>query len=341
MTGLAASLRGSLVALALAAAVGCPKLQAADDRIMDSEATGSDEGVVRFGIPNVALPGGGDVDLGAMFDQQVFGRSRGQQLIVRNGLVIARSPASPTDHALAGALAELRGRGLARIARLEQVCGLDAGQRQHLELALESDLRRIAGEIDTVRQTHAGQRLAGLRQPADQQRLQVLQQDAARCRALIDGAFREDSLLAAVGSGGLDASQRERLAAWVTGRRAARWEAMVRLVVGQLDETALGLSARQHAAIVDLLLDDVPPLAVFDDARSARGNAGFQNALVLAWLGRAGEQRLRSLLDPRQWGELGRRIGQPGPPAAVERMLREQGILEEVEDPVLAMEVVP
>jgi hypothetical protein len=341
MTGLDASLRRPLAAVALAVAVGCPTLEAADDRIMDAEAAPSHERVVRFGIPNVALPGGGELDLGAMFDQQVFGRSRGQQLIVRNGRVVARSPASAPDHAVAGTLAELRGRGQARIARLEQICGLDAGQRQHLELALESDLRRVAGEIDTVRQNYAGQRLAGLRQPVDQQRLQALQQDAARCRAMIDGAFWEDSLLAAVGSGLLDSAQRELLADWVAGHRHARWEAMVRLVVGQLDETCLGLSERQHAAIVELLLADVPPLTVFDDGRLPRGGTGFQNVLVLARLGRAGEPHLRPLLDPRQWGELGRRIDLAGPFAKVERMLLEQGILEGSGDPAMAMEVVP
>jgi hypothetical protein len=341
MTGLGARPRRLRGAVFVALAVGCATLQAADDRVMDPEAVPSRERGVRFGIPNVALPGGGEVDLGVMFDQQVFGRSRGQQLIVRNGLVIARSPASPPDHALAGTLAELRGRGQARIARLEQVCRLDVGQRRHLELALESDLRRVAGEIDKVRQTYAGQRLAGLRQPVDQQRLQALQQDAARCRAMIDGTSWEDSLLAAVGSGSLDSGQRERLASWVAGRRAARWEAMVRLVVGQLDETCLGLSQRQHASIVELLLADVPPLAVIDDGRRSRGGTGFQNALVLARLGRAGEPHLRPLLDPRQWGELDRRIDLVGPPAKVERMLSEQGILDVVGDPALAMEVVP
>ena len=81
-------------------------------------------------------------------------------------------------------------------------------------------------------------------------------------------------------------------------------------------------------ALVDVLLADVPPLAVFDDAGSARDPTSFHGMLVLARLGRAGGREVRPLLDPRQWAELERRIAQAGQAEAVERMLVEQGILE-------------
>jgi hypothetical protein len=287
---------------------------------------------VRFApAGNVQVMGGvraGDYDLGLLFDQQVFGRSRtAQAVVINNAVVIREALANPDDGAL-GKLAELRVRGEARLARLEQVCGLSPDQRQVLDLALASDLRRVAGEIDAVRPKYVGQRIARQRLPVEQERLQAMQQDAIRCRGLVDRALQQGSLVAAVGHGVLEPEQRRRLADWVAGRRATRWEAMVRLTLGQLDETVLGLSRRQHQAIVELLLADLPPLAVFDDERLARDPTSLHGMLVLARLGRAGERGVRPLLDPRQWAELQRRTVQAGQPEAVERMLVEQGILE-------------
>lgn len=266
----------------------------------------------------------GEYDLGFLFDQQVFGR----QAVLMNNAVVIRAALSNPDTGVLGKLAELRGRGEARLTRLQQVCGLSPEQRTALELALASDLHRVAGEIDGVRRTYAGQRIARQRLPLEQERLQSLQQDAVRCRGLIERAFRQDSLVAAVGHGVLKPDQQRRLAGWVAGRRATRWEAMVRLGLSQLDETVLGLSRRQHQALIDVLLADVPPLAVFDDERLGRDPTSFHGMLVLTRLGRAGEPEVRPLLDPRQWAELERRIAQAGQAEAVERMLVEQGILE-------------
>jgi hypothetical protein len=278
----------------------------------------------------------GEYDLGFLFDQQVFGRSRA---VVMNNAVVIREALSNPDEGVLGKLAELRSRGEARLTRLEQVCGLSPEQRTALDLALASDLNRVAGEIDSVRRTYVGQRIARQRMPLEQQRIQSLQQDAARCRGLIERAFQQGSLVAAVAIGVLDPDQRRRLADWVTGRRATRWEAMVRLGLGQLDETVLGLSRRQHQALVDLLVADLPPLAVFDDERLARDPTSFHGMLVLVRLGRAGAKEVRPLLDPRQWAELERRIAQAGQAEAVERMLVEQGILEPETKP--AAEEVP
>jgi len=246
---------------------------------------------------------------------------------VNNGVVVNRAPPNADDSVL-GKLTDLRRRGEARIARLEQVCRLDAEQQKSLALALASDLRRVAGQIDQVRQTYAGQRITRQRLPVEQERLQAMHQDAVRCRGLIDRAFQQGSLVAAVGIGVLEPDQRRRLADWVAGRRATRWEAMVRLTLGQLDETVLGLSRRQHQALVELLLADAPPLAVIDDDRLARDPTSFHGMLVLTRLGRAGGRDVRPLLDPRQWSELERLIAQSGRGEAVEQMLVEQGILE-------------
>jgi hypothetical protein len=332
------------LAICLVAAALGGRVWAVDDQVGAVPDGPQPAETVRFApAGNVQVMGGvrvGDYDLGLMFDQGVFGLSRAPQavvvnngvviangVIVNNGVVVNRAPPNADDSVL-GKLTDLRRRGEARIARLEQVCGLSPEQRKVLELALASDLRRVAGGIEAVRWKYVGQRIARQRLPVEQERLQAMQQDAIRCRGLVDRALQQGSLVAAVEVGVLDSDQRRRLADWVAGRRATRWEAMVRLSLGQLDETVLGLSRRQHQAIVELLLADVPPLAVFDDERLARDPTSLHGMLVLARLGRAGERGLRPLLDPRQWAELQRRTVQAGQPEAVERMLVEQGILE-------------
>lgn len=306
---------------------------AADDQVGVGPDDPHPAETVRFApVGNVqvmAMAGPTDYDLGLLFDQQVFGRSKTAQAVVVNNEIVIRKPQSNAQESVLQKLADVRGRGEARLRRLEEVCGLSDEQRQALDLALASDLRRVAGEIDAVRRTYAGQRIARQRLPMEQERLQAMHLDAGRCRGLMERAFQSGSLVAAVGIGVLDPDQRRRLDDWIAGRRATRWEAMVRLVLGQLDETVLGLSRRQHQAMLELLLADVPPLAVLDDDRRARDPTSFQGVLVLARLGRAGERAVRPLLDPRQWAELERRITQAGQPAeAVERMLAEQGILE-------------
>ena len=310
-------------------AAACGGAWAVDDQVGPVSDGPQPVEAVRFApVGNVQVMGqarGGEFDLELLFDQQVFGRSRA---VVMNNAVVIREALSNPDAGVPGKLAELRGRGEARLTRLEQVCRLSPEQRTALDLALASDLNRVAGEIDSVRRTYVGQRIARQRLPLEQARIQALQQDAVRCRGLIERAFQQGSLVAAVGIGVLDPDQRRRLADWVAGRRATRWEAMVRLGLGQIDETVLGLSRRQHQALVDVLLADVPPLAVFDDAGSARDPTSFHGMLVLARLGRAGGREVRPLLDPRQWAELERRIAQAGQAEAVERMLVEQGILE-------------
>lgn len=321
-----------LVALVLAAG----GLRAADDRIGEAGDEAQPAETVRFAPVNVQGMGGmglarpGDYDLGLLFDQQVFGRARGAQVIVVNNEIVMRRAASQPDESVLDKLRDLRDRGTARIDRLEQVCGLSRSQRQAFDLALASDLRRVASEIDTVRRTYAGQRLARQRLAVEQERLQEMHREAVRCRGLIERAFQPGSLMAAVTTSVLDPPQQQRLADWVAGRRATRWEAMVRLVLGQLDDTVLGLSQRQHQAIMGVLLADVPPLAVFDDERLGRDPTNFHGMLVLTRLGRAGEKTLRPLLDPRQWAEIDRRIAQAGMRDSIERMLVEQGILEEV-----------
>ncbi|MFM8413736.1 MAG: hypothetical protein ACKOCX_03330, partial [Planctomycetota bacterium] len=272
-----------------------------------------------------------EYDVGAVFDQHLFRRPGGgrQVRVIADRLVVETEEQAPTGSTL-GRLDHLRRLGERRIATLEQVCRLTAEQREILRLAVESDLRRLAGDIDAVRRTYVGQRLTV--QGVDRELLERARDDAEACRRAIERFGRSGTLLGSVSLGLLDARQQSALAAWVAGRRSSRWEAMVRTVLGQFDDSVLGLSEAQHALLLERLLGDVPPLMVLDDMPAWSGaarSADFQAMLVAARLQRLAEAGLRERFDPRQWAALRQLMGQHGDVAAVEQLLVEQGILED------------
>jgi len=199
---------------------------------------------------------------------------------------------------------------------------------------VESDLRRVAGEIDAARLNYAGQRMPATAQGLDRERLQRLRDEAVACRRQIDRLWQTGSLFASVSLGMLSPEQRAALEDWLADRRAVRWEAMVRLVLEQFDEAGLGLSDQQHAALLEPLLADVPPLVIEAVAPGTAGTkfSNFQTLLVSHRLGRLDRAALRPLFDPRQWAALETLLGQHGEAVDVARLLVEQGILEHAEE---------
>ncbi len=308
-----------------------------DDMVVEGGLSPQPEETVRFAPVQVHVLGGpggrrAEYDLEVMFDQQLFRGTRGvrQVQVVGGRMVIQASPAAVADDTLAR-LGGMREVGEERIATLDRVCGLSVAQQDGLRMALESDLRRAAGEIDRVRQKYAGQRMPATPQGLDRERIETLRADALACRRRIDQLWRAGSLFASVSTGMLSDGQREMVESWLADRRAARWETMVRLVLGQFDDTVLGLSREQHAALLEPLLADVPPLVVFEDVPPGTTSTKFSNLqslLVSHRLGRLDKAALRPLFDPRQWAALETLLGQHGEPADVARLLVEQGILE-------------
>lgn len=318
-------------------------LRAGDDLVVDGGPAEPPGETVRFApvvVRNVGeLVVGGPVvpnaeyDLGALFDQHVFRRAGGRrQVRLQNGRMVVQGGAVSLTGDSLEQLAYLRPLAERRIETLDLILSLTEPQRSLLRLAAESDLRRLAGEIDSVRRNHAGQRLAATPQGLDRDRLQAVRDDAAACRQRIDRFFRSGSLLDSVSLGVLSPAQRSVLEAWLAARRKTRWEAMVRTVLEQVDATSLGFSAEQHDAILDGLLADVPALEVFGDEPEAATNvrtADFQVLLVLSRLQRLDQEALRKLCDPRQWVVLEQLMAQQGDPAAVEQLLVAQGVLQE------------
>ncbi len=324
----------TLVASGLAACA-----RGTDDMVVGAGPPEQLEETVRFAPVNVhvlAGPGGrvAEYDLEAMFDQQLFGHGRGNRAVTITGRVVVDASGEVAARDTLARLAGMRSVGDGRIAALARVCGLSARQQAILKMAMESDLRRVAGEIDAVRQQYAGQRMVATAQGLDRERLQTLRDEAVACRRRIDRLWQTGSLFGPVSLGLLSPVQRAMLEDWMADRRAVRWEAMVRLVLERLDETVLGLTDKQHDALLEPLLADVPPLVVFDDPAS--GTAGskvsnLQSLLVIHRLGRLDRAALRPRFAPHQWAALETVLARHGEPADVARLLVEQGILEQTE----------
>lgn len=321
---------------AFTALVAGGRLEASDDLVLESQPAVEPAETVRFFPVDGHVRVGplnrlAEYDLEAAFDQHVFRRPGGgrQVRVIADRIVVDAEESVPPGSTL-GRLKHLRRLGERRIATLDQVCRFTAEQREVLSLAVESDLRRLAGDIDAARRTYAGQRSTA--EGMDRGLLERVRTDAETCRRAIERFGRAGTLLESVTLGLLDARQQAALAAWVAGRRASRWEAMVRTVLGQFDDSVLGLSGAQHGLLLEGLLADVPPLVVLNDTPAWSGAsraADFQAMLVVSRLQRLDQAGLRERLDPRQLVVLSHLMGQHGDVAAVEQLLVEQGILEE------------
>jgi hypothetical protein len=326
----------SVVMAGLSAA--CGLVRAADDPVVEvpGEAEMREEQMVVGRLRLHAAPGprqAAEYDLGRLFDQQVFGRPggvAGQVMVVRNGEVIPVVEQTPAG--LEAGVAAVRWRGERLIGLFEQVCGLEPAHVGQLQMALQSDLKRLAFEIAGVRAAYAGKTMtAGA---ADRELLAQLRSDAEACRRQIQQLPGSGTLLVASLPHVLGPARASAFADWLAARRRCRWRAIVAAVLVQLDDNGLGLATSQHDALEELLLGEVPPLDVLREGTAGNADAvlaRFQAVLVLARLA-AREPVWQPLLDPRQREFLRQRIGQAGggDPAAAERLLVQQGVLEEV-----------
>ena len=130
-----------------------------------------------------------------------------------------RPPESPT-HARARAVAAQR------LERIAAACELTDRQQLQLRLAVESDIRRFAAAIDTMRTKYAGVQV-NLNDQEGQKTWHQFQQDVEQCRRLLRGLFEGDSLFARSLVTTLDAAQLAGIETETRERRAFRWRAMV------------------------------------------------------------------------------------------------------------------
>jgi hypothetical protein len=272
----------------------------ADDVVVDE--VGGEE----VNGPGMAVAALGEFELSQNFDIQAFAvGNRGVVMMMDDGGDGRRQPAADNAAVVTQRLEPVRQRLEAKITAVDRIVGLAEKQRKKLEIAAQSDLRRLTDAVAEAREKYVGRTLnmdprnGGFGAEAQKVFAEV-QQDAARCRELIGQAAGPTSLLAKVITGTLDEPQAAKYKAVMDGRRDCRWKASVATFLGQLDET-LGLTQKQHDALTAALLAS-PPAA--EELVGAGGPAQLQPTafLVATRLAAAvgGDAQLAAVLDPRQ-----------------------------------------
>lgn len=261
-------------------------------------------------------------DLGGNFDANLFEQVAGFSLNSgrRRGSVTGGDGEQAPESAT---LAFLRRLGDARLARIDSICGLTDAQRRKVRLAMESDIRRLAEEVDAVRTKYTGVE-ANLGDQEGQRKWQQFQQDVQRCRQLFQGQFDAESLFAKVLPSTLDAEQQARLTAESAARRSYRWRALVVAALRKYDDM-LGLDQRQYDELEKLLLEREPPLWVDRPFNAAHMHA--EQMLVPMVLADIGAKRLQAAVSDRQWKTLAQLASQG---KAMRSYIEAQGLLEKV-----------
>jgi hypothetical protein len=263
------------------------------------------------------------IDLGANFDANVFQQSgngfsltHGRRRPSPTGGDEDQVPESPT-------LAAARKLGSARLAQIDSVCSLAEAQRRKLRLAMESDIRRLAEEIDVERRKYQGVEV-NFNDQAGQRQWQQFQQDVQRCRQRLQALFDSDSLFAKVLPTTLDAEQYGRLTAESAARRTYRWKALVATAMLKFDDL-LGLDQRQHEEIEKFLLEREPALRI--DRPANRQDLHAQQMLVSMVLSEVDGKQLQGIVSERQWKTLSQLANQG---KAMRSYIEAQGLLEKV-----------
>lgn len=266
------------------------------------------------------------IDLGANFDTNVFQQTGGGFSLTHGR---RRQPAPGTSRPESGAaaaaesptLATIRKLGDARLARIDAACGLSEAQRRKLRLAMESDIRRLAEEIDAERRKYQGVEVNFADQDG-QRRWQQFQQDVQRCRERLQTLLNTDSLFMKVLPTTLEPDQYARLTAETDARRATLWKGLVAAAMLKLNDL-LGLDQGQFDALEKLLLDRQPPLRL--EGFASRQNQHAQQMLVFMVLSEIDGERLRTGVSERQ-GKMLAQFAAQG--KAMRSFIEAQGLLE-------------
>jgi len=242
------------------------------------------------------------IDLGANFDTNVF-QQHGGGFSLRSGRRGHRPrPDGPAadggaERLESPTIAQLRKVGEARLGRIDAACGLSDTQRRKLRLAMESDIRRVAEEIDVERRKYQDLEV-NFGDQAGQRTWQQFQQDVQRCRSRLQSIFDADSLLAKVLPTTLDADQQALFTAETDARRTVLWRGLVATALLKFDDV-MGLDQRQYDDLENMLLERRPPLRV-EGFANQQNQQHLHQMLVWMVLAEIDAQELRAGLSERQ-----------------------------------------
>lgn len=268
------------------------------------------------------------IDLGANFDTNVFQQTGGFSLTHGRRQQRGQGPGSSRPEAGSAAAAEsptlatVHKLGDARLARIDAACGLTELQRRKLRLAMESDVRRLAEEIDVERHKYLDVEVNFADQDG-QRRWQQFQQDVQRCRERLRDLLDADSLFMKVLPTTLEPEQFARLTAETDARRAALWQGLVAAAMLKLNDL-MGLDQAQYEQLEKQLLDKQPPLRI--EGFASRQNQHAQQMLVFMVLSEIDGERLRAGVSERQ-GKMLAQFAAQG--KAMRSFIEAQGLLEQ------------
>ncbi len=199
-----------------------------------------------------------------------------------------------------------------QLAEIDRLCGLTTDQKEKLQLAARGDTKRFFDEVEVVRQ-----KFLAVRQ--DQNAFGQIWQDIQPLQRRVSiGLHGETSLFHKALRRTLNPDQMDRYQNLLDERRRYRYRASIEVALASI-EHSVPLKHSQHEAIVKLLLDETPTPTIFGQ---------YDQYLILHHLSKLGEERVKPLLDERQWKLMSTNFEQV---RGIEQMLIQQGILPKVD----------
>ena len=185
-----------------------------------------------------------------------------------------------------------------QIDEIDRTCDLSAAQKQKLALAGRGDTKRFFDEVEEARRKFDEVKNDQAAFNGIWQEIQPLQQKLQR------GLFGPTSLYAKTVRKTLTAEQAAKYNVIVDERRRYRYRVNVEVAVVTLGNS-IAFRHEQHEAIVKLLLDMPPPAEAPVEAQAQNNYY-----IMVKQLATVPQDKLRPLLDERQWKLLQRQLNQ-------------------------------
>jgi hypothetical protein len=193
---------------------------------------------------------------------------------------------------------------------IDRACGLTDAQKKKLQLAGRGDIKRFFDNYEEIKQKF--QSLKHDRQKANQ----IWQDLRPLHSSLQAGLFHVDSFLYKSLRNTLTKDQFTRYAVIASDRRKLRHRAKIELTVAMLEQ-GMPLRDEQRQKLITLLVNETKP---------PRRSGQYDYYVIMFYLSRMQDEKLKPLLDNVQWKVLNRQLDQA---RGMEHWLRQAGHLSD------------
>lgn len=200
-----------------------------------------------------------------------------------------------------------------QLAEIDRLCGLTTEQKEKLLLAARGDNKRFFDEVEIARKKFLAVR-------NDQNGFNQIWQDIQPLQRRVSvGLHGETSMFYKALRRTLNSEQMDRYQTLQDERRKYRYRASIEVALTTIEHN-VPLKHSQHEAIVKLILEETPTPLAFGQ---------YDQYLIMHHLSKLGEERVKPLLDERQWTLIKANFDQA---RGMEPFLIQQGILPKAED---------